>query len=399
MPLTIPQLNYPKNPNPIINQQNIERPKPLAAEDSIDLYENFQAKYIKNKEPNKLTLFNKLNFLIDYRTDLFQVYFTYGNTKGNSSYPEPTKLKNPKIAITICGNDNDDYIINQTFNLKPDTYNLDPITFGSYEMKKILKFSQLKTLSFSFTVSADGYKPETSEYVLVFDQTNKYKKDLVLPENSDRFYISLHTSNWIDSDSSISYNSVKLELMPRVLSQGKHHEIFLGINNLGVSSSPSFYRIKINPKTISNIPFKKNNSENPKFDVSLSGSNVIFNQNTYYDFETRETKLGAGPNSHPGYVIPYDYDKTFYPTFEFDLNQFKDLKLTWTQKINKPYFDNDKGIIKLKLENNNEKFELSNQDDWIKIYFDFFKDSENRNLDYQKLIEKLKNQNTKNKNY
>ena len=98
-------------------------------------------------------------------------------------------------------------------------------------------------------------------------------------------------------------------------------------------------------------------------------------------------------------MIPYDYDKTFYPTFEFDLNQFKDLKLTWTQKINKPYFDNDKGIIKLKLENNNEKFELSNQNDWIKIYFDFFKDSENRNLDYQKLIEKLKNQNTKNKNY
>ena len=397
MSLFIPQIPAPINVNSqsivVAGKTNLAQKqiKEEAKDPTLKVYfkSNTDAKFIPNKKENKLTQFSKLGIETDYKTDSFRIDFAYGAEK-NSNYPSPDKLRNAKLSISIQLNNDSDFYFNKDFQLDEQGQLKDDKTIhiSSFDFNKQVKSSDLKSISFTFSVKADNYDAETSEYLFAIKEIENYKKEFIFEDYQKELKLDVESGFSYSSDNKVWRVFTPFIIKPVVLQQNQHNKVILEIKE---EKTSSFYRSSFKPQSLTGLPFKKGDQGKEKIDLEYNDGNINFVHNSYYDLAAKETKLGAGTNSHEGYVIPYNYDQDFYPEFDFDINQFSDLKLVWTQKIDKPYFDGNQGQIKLKVDTDDNPFRPNNKKDWIKIPANFFENPENQNLTYDDLLEKLKN--------
>lgn len=266
----------------------------------------------------------------------------------------------------------------------------------SKELSNKIIFSNIKSLSLHIEFFNIGFpwfnvpkKKNINIYLAFPPNVNHEKKDIQIQEinKKQEFFIQ----NGIRFSNSIS-NPIKLYkkivIHPLGLKSGQHNKKMLMIEN---HEGTPFDRVNIKPKSIDNIPFTKN-TNNKIIDLNTDHyGNVIYDRNTFYDLNKKETIVGFGPNSNPGYVIPYDYSGTFFPVFTFDANEYKDIKISWPLKISKPFFDKKNSIVNIDFKHSNDNVDhLVNELKWLNVKHNFFDLIENKELTYNKLLENLK---------
>ena len=267
-------------------------------------------------------------------------------------------------------------------------YNNAQKEFNSSNFGKKINYQNIKSLSVILWIGG-----KKCAFTLKFNGIEERNKHFVLPLGFDRFSISVQSGLKM-IENSVHKKFRRMTFEPIKLKQNANNQKLLNVF-ANVDGKP-FERSDLSLKKISNIPLSAKQDKKHEFTPKLdkTSNSIFFEENSYYDLKKNETLLGAGPNSKPGYVIPYDYKETFYPSLDFSFNQLKDYKFTWMQKINKPYFEigNKNSLVQLNLKNDNDP-NLVAINDWNNIEYDFFTKEENREINYQSLIDKTKNKN------
>ena len=292
------------------------------------------------------------------------------------------------MDVTVKINNDSDMILKKSKMSNRDT---GYINFYSTEFSKSLKYSEIK----SFTVSCKlNYEVDLKfEVFIENDIQNEIKKNFIIDSSEGQeFRFSIQNGLSMSSNGNIIepfYSDISLKM----------EEIKMGANNEKLLSfregRDPFRRIKFEPKKIYGLPLKldEDNKSDFEFQTILSKEEdevfVKIKENSFYDLKSNETKFEINQKSAPGYVIPYNYDQDFYPTLEFNLNEIENITLTWVQKIDRPYFDKNKGKIKLKIKDENEEIKIL-EEKWNNIDLNFFEEKENKDLTYIELLAKLR---------
>lgn len=363
------EANELQEPNSLVVTNEIKTQyNGMFTNESIDLLYNFVRSTIK--------------FNVDYKTDIFRL-----NTRISFGHKtEIGKKRTYPVNYQIQANNDSKYSIDVR---KESEMGFADEFFYSTNMGGI-KYSELKVLSVIIWLGGKKF-----EYLFKFNQPKPYNKNLFLQPKFSFFKIWLQSGIEIESFHKTTIKPIfdYLILEPNKLSQNEHNIDIVQLG--GTNGTDPFDRILFKPYKISGLPLSLN-SKNKKYEFEpIFDENrpdrLKFVENTYYDLKDKETKIGPGKNSSPGYIIPYSYDQNFYPSLEFDFGILKKLKLTWIQKINKPYFDVDKnkGIVKLLMKMNDEEIRLPNSS-WYRIDTNFFEMDENKNITYSEMIKKLR---------
>lgn len=288
------------------------------------------------------------------------------------------KLKNPIIKKLWLRDRIYDIKLNEEIN-----------SYSSFD--KQIKFSEIKTISIELDISlfVNFVKRPPHKYsdVVVFNakENKESLKDIKLDPKTGTKKINVQNGIKFSSSGSYEKKYQKLEIKSLELKQGKHNKEFLSIT--GAGSTP-FNRVNIIVKELSGLPFSSEKRDKVQ-PYLKDNSKIGTNQFMYYDFDKEEVINGGGNNADNGYVIPYTYSGTMYLMCKLDLNEYKDIKLYWKQKIEQPYFNKTKGsVIKLKLKETNT-FNPEKLESWLNIQNDFFFKEENKNLNYKEFLQKL----------
>lgn len=101
------------------------------------------------------------------------------------------------------------------------------------------------------------------------------------------------------------------------------------------------------------VPFEDKNHR-----ASLLGTLKVADQ-SYYDFQSQETKLGLAYNSNVGEQIPFNLKGNYTREIQLSLNDvFKDVKVSFSKTINQPTLGSSNGLVQLSVDNSEENSEL-----------------------------------------
>lgn len=378
-------LLLPTNDNLTINQaQNLIYQKPVIidlrpTDNSINFKKKFSFKFEKNLNGKSVIgkwefLSSDVTLLWDHKTNIFKLDYSTKNSESN------------KIEISIQINNDPNLNIRLFHNSRHPIVSLEKEILNSFSFKKPLYFSELKTISVVTNHFYHKLPPTTEKFNIVVEKENEYKTDIQMNDISKKNVMSLFVQIGIKF---AMYNPgqaiyKKVTIKPSLLSQGKNITNFADID---YGSQNPFDRVTVNLQSISNLPLSKYKLTSLK--VYENHNSIYFDKNMYYDLSKKETIEGFGNNSRPGYVVPYDFYGDIFPILTFDIDNFKNIKLSWTNKINKPYFDSDTGIINLDIKTDNTNDEELKEPNWA-IAHNFFEIAENQKLSYEEILKKLK---------
>ncbi|WGI36394.1 MHO_1580 family protein [Mesomycoplasma lagogenitalium] len=152
------------------------------------------------------------------------------------------------------------------------------------------------------------------------------------------------------------YNN--LTFYSQKLVPGKHNESLFKITAFNDIYDEEIVERDINilAKSVSNLPifnneklkiaFVKNNEKEFIDKKPVIGEIKIIDE-TYYDFDKKQTVKGVSDKSKRGYIIPYNFSGIISPKINLDINQdYKDINLIYKQKIDTKFLDKDNGIVK-----------------------------------------------------
>lgn len=260
----------------------------------------------------------------------------------------------------------------------------------SFSFKKPLFFSDIKTISINIKYDYplnfyDNLNNEENHYIVKKrDDEVVNQKNIQINQEKINFYLqSKSIFSGTNNEVKHVYDVMKLE--PIALQQNKHNIDFLNIIHENITP---FNRIPVNIKSISNIPFSM--KEFKKIDVKSNQNKIYYDENNRYDVSKEMTINEFGKNSNIGYVVPYCFSGDIYPVLTFDIGPFKDIKLSWKQTFEKPYFYKNEGIIKLDIKRNNEIIEDEQNKKLSTISQNFFEIEENKKLNYEEVLKKTK---------
>ena len=375
--LTLPNTSFVQKTDKMVDKKLTNR------SNQIIIKNNVKAKFIEGLDVNSIIkedyLVTDINvqFIPDFVTDTFcvKLIMTWRNTNSNSNKDLP-------IKYSIIANNSLDHKIDLTYDTNYGNVN-EP--FYSTDLKNPLPYSKLKNLSFIFWIN--GIK---NHYVFVFDEERPYKNDFILYPEFKEYFLRIQTGTKINSKNRTEEILSTIRFKPYEIKQGKNNYNFLDVKMY--TDDKPFNRLLFKPFKISMLPFS---IDDKTYDLRADlltekttyekRQTIYLNEHTFYDLKLKETRLGANKKSRVGYVVPYNYNRDFFPSFEFQINEFKKFKLSWTQKLTKSYFDENKGKIKMNL-----KVTLNipriNVDQWKKIEYDFFEDLNNQDITFRELI-------------
>ena len=138
---------------------------------------------------------------------------------------------------------------------------------------------------------------------------------------------------------------------PIDIKQGQHNYQIANIKHQNLI----FERVDFKIKNIFNLPFNSSQFFSLETNYSTSNFSLIINSNLYYDFKSKQTKIGFNENSYAGYVVPYEYYGSFFPYINLDLDIYTSIKIGWKIGFAKPYYFKDKGIYQLSIHDSNNK--------------------------------------------
>ena len=325
-------------------------------------------------------IYVQYNFLTDQFTiDFYMGWTYYYGAKSGSFY------------IDTYTNLNNDSQLNYNKSIWTDGKNYVRLTIKSTDFSKKIKYSELKTLNFSCWFDGEEYK--YNYFFPELKQKSTNVTNLILDSSYDEYIVKVQNGFSRGANNELEPIFAEIKLKPKELKFGLNNTDLLEIE----TESEDLRKVRFEPIRVLGLPSKINNQEQNKNSIE-NGLSVLFdetnnlakiNQPTFYDYAKKETTTEPNEKSLPGYVIPYNYDKDFNPTLEFKLNEFENLKLTWTQKIKKPYFSDNSGKIKLKISDENEEVKVP-ENNWNIIDSNFFEQVENKDLTYFELLEKLR---------
>ena len=377
--ITLPNTSFVQS----LNKYN-ETTEEIATSNQAIITENVTAKFVTGVQIGTIIKESKITKILvqlipDYKTDTFSVRLLIEREKTSDSYFNDFSLR-----YSLQANDSSS---NKTTSEETFYGDKQEKWLYSTNFSEPLSYSDLNSLSFVFWI--DEIK---NEYTFQLGKTDLYKTDLILNPEFQEYILKVQIGTEIDPSGTGRPILSPIKLKPYDIEQGKHNRNLVNVEMY--SQDRPFKRIFFKPIKATNIPISKEAKKTHELSLNFIGDNyyqsdaertIYTDQYSFYDLDLKETHLGAGANSQMGYVIPYNYDKDFFPSIEFEVNQFKKFKFTWTKKILKPYFDGDKGKIKIAFKNNIENPYLYS-DEWIKIKSDFFDKPENIDITFDDLI-------------
>ena len=263
------------------------------------------------------------------------------------------------------------------------------VSFDSKNFSQPIKYSEVKTISLEGKIENIGVRAAFK----ILENVEPDKKELVLEPELKDYTFKIQSGISVGSSRISEPIYTEFKLKPLQITEGKNNQFFL---ELSVEKEEDFKKIDFKPLKIGGLPLSGNSNVEPnKAEIDAYFDNgtkqIYINDYSFYDPKEQKTKIGIHEKASLGYVIPYNFGKNFNPTLQFNVNEFENIKLTWTQRNIKPYFSEKKGKIKLVF--SSEEDPDIPEDNWSTINPDFFKDEQNQNLNYHELLEKLKNQN------
>ena len=387
--LTLPNTSFVQSLN-----KNNEATETTNSSNQVLLTDNrIKAKLVEGLKKDSLIENNvsvtkmSVKLIPDYKSDTFSVRFYMAWSNSGSRYNVSYSIK---ASDEVEKESSTDFML--THNEESNLGFADK-EFHSVNLSKSLPYSKLKTLSFVVRI-----RDKKTQFAFIVGDPEPYKTDLVLEPQFKEYIINLETGAEIDSDGSQKPVIKVVKFKPFDIEQGKHNRDLIEID-MTSDGFDNYSRIVFKPSTLTDIPLSDKIKSTDKlkmlfyqkeyFDYQTKKINrvdqkVYFDDHMYYDLDKKETFFGAGKNSRVGYVIPYIYDKDFFPKFTFQINQFKNMNLIWTKKIEKPYFKEGKGKVNLVINNDFEDPRIKKKQ-WKKIKQDFFEQPENSEITYEDL--------------
>ncbi len=309
---------------------------------------------VKNNAINKSTI--KVKW--DYKTGL--VAFDFAFIDKNSVY---------EITIKV----NDDISLTTKPNFKFENKLYTQLIYST-NFKKQFKLSDIKSLQIILKSSSI-----TKTINIVFGTYKNMKYDFMIPRNKR---LCLEFQNLIILKGE-EFNSkfMSLSIKPIDLKQGFWNKRLIEIDQ---NDSDVFERNSVVVSLLDKLPISSKSivSFNAFIESDNDKSYISINENTYYDTSKKETMKGFGKNSQPGYIVPFEFSGLFYPVLALSING-ANIKISWEQNFDKPYFKMNEGINKVSLttsynENKNNK--------WTQISSDLLEEAKEYNFNYQELI-------------
>lgn len=236
------------------------------------------------------------------------------------------------------------------------------------------KINDIKTIQ--ITLNSNYGKKIIS---IVLDDYDAYDKDFLIYRNK-KIVLKFQKEILINGDQIIDkFSSIDLE--PYVLEQGKWNKKIFKINE---QSNDLFERNKFSLISLEGLPISETSKSS--FDSYIEKqetlNNICISQNTYYDLDKKETVKGFGLNSNSGYIIPFEFFGYFFPILTLNINNIN-FRISWEIIIDKPYFKNNTGIIKVNIENS---FNENSDNDWISVSQELLDEAEMYNLTFDELL-------------
>ncbi|WP_033160798.1 MHO_1580 family protein [[Mycoplasma] collis] len=304
-----------------------------------------------------------------------------------------TKLeKFIKINIYI----NDQLIEYKVINKIPnDGYGV--FVFPFSHLKK--EFSEIKNIKIiASEVELDDKNQEISDNIVIQTNLTKIKNFNKIVEFDAHKPIEFKTVKVIriESNNKLSeyyeseyekkyYNNIYF--FPRKLINGLHNEVLFDVaTNNDIYPNEIFDKdFDLKAFNLTDIPIENNEKLKLNFEkVSNYNNNLVINGKkiigqikivdfTYYDILKQKTINENNIYSKNGFLIPYNFQGLLKLKSEIFLNnEFKNIFLNYSQKIEKPFLDKNNGIVKLHLTSYKNK-ELNEIDHYL---------LENKKLDF-----------------
>ncbi|MGY6171959.1 MHO_1580 family protein [Candidatus Mycoplasma pogonae] len=227
-----------------------------------------------------------------------------------------------------------------------------------------LTFDKLKTVAFVINHRHDNYEKLYLLNQIKLESKNLYKDYQVDQHGINFKTLKLHRTeitkqqDQIQKQETIIYNNIVL--LPQKFIQGEHNVIVYKVAVFNDDNENIERDLNIVANSISNLPlktkanldleFKKLDSPERYGNFDIIG-NIEIVSHTYYDFITKQTVKGMGPNSRQGYIIPFDFKGILNHGVNLNLNyDFKDINLFFQQEFDYEFFSlNNTGKMKLKI--------------------------------------------------
>ncbi|UWD34125.1 MHO_1580 family protein [Mesomycoplasma molare] len=309
-----------------------------------------------------------------------------------------------KKIVDKTNNSNERHFIEIKRNIKDDTFSIKKIYF-SREARKVNFKIQINNTPIDFFVGKKIKKESFEEFIIPFLELEKYKfsnlksmsliseeeikenerkslivsqikvnkKDLVQKEFFINDFINFKTIKAIKLSSFINNINDKFQnkydnyifnniiFYPQKMLLGQHNEVLFKIVSFNEEYNKELLDrdLSLLPKTVSNLPISNGEKLNLYFEKNVEdefilGKKVVgkikIADETYYDFQKKETIKGANENSKKGFIVPYNYSGELFPKIDLDINNdYKNITLAFKQKIKYKYLDKNNGRIKFNI--------------------------------------------------
>ncbi|AWX69237.1 MHO_1580 family protein [[Mycoplasma] anseris] len=317
----------------------------------------------------------KLNFERIINIDGFILNFNYQN--------DTLKYLNNQLFVTITINNK---VILQNVNLISNNGTFE-IKFISETAKTKIKFSEIKNINIELVLQNDNNIKQIYGLSIYLDRQN-INKEFVIDSNGIGIGIIKKINIIFSNDENLNDLLIKhsnIEYLyyvfkPKVLKIGNQietlYELDILNNKNNIPNQSDYSALNIKNITICN---DKTNKPEFIFDYTSPTKKILINSYSFYDVENKKMIFNTNnPNAKRGICISPNFVGNFSHDMEFSIGEnLNDYKLHYNQVVNQPYLHAKRGLIKMKIKQEENYFE---QAKWKTIYY--------RNLN--KVIEEAK---------
>lgn len=224
---------------------------------------------------------------------------------------------------------------------------------------------------------------------IVFDHFSKYKQDHYIPKGNS-LILNFQNSIQINGEKiKKTFSSIKFS--PCEIKQGFWNKNFLKIEQ---QNNDLFDRNILQITALDNLPISSTLKSSFHANIDQVDELISFvkiDQNTYYNLDKKQTIVGFGQNSNPGYVVPFEFSGMFFPILNTKINNM-DFLISWEENFDKPYFKNDEGLNKISLK---YSYVYDKDNEWIPISLDLMNEAKKYNFTFEELKKWLINKQEK----